>query len=144
MQILWSDNRTNFTGAEKELSACSKALNQTTIAIKMSQKGIKRHLNPQSSSRHDDLWERMVRNVKRTFYAVLGNHPLTDEVLQTISCLVEMTLNSRPLTSASNDSPEMNAITPNRFFLEFRSSMVPSLVESEDFDHRKRYVRAQS
>ena len=38
----------------------------------------------------------------------------------------------------------MDAITPNHFLLGFRPSMLPSLVESEDFDHRKRYVRAQS
>ena len=81
---------------------------------------------------------------KRTFYAVLGNCRLTDEVLQTTFCLVEMTLNNRPLTSLSNDPSEMNAITPNHFLLGFRPSMLPSLVESEDFDHRKRYVGAQS
>ena len=39
-QVLWSDNGTNLTGAENELSACFKALNQRKIASKMSQKGI--------------------------------------------------------------------------------------------------------
>ena len=86
-QVLWSDNGTNFTGAEKELSACFKALNQRAIASKMSQKGIKWHFNPPSSPHHCGSWERMVRSVKRTFYAVLGNRRLTDEVLQTTFCL---------------------------------------------------------
>ena len=143
-QVLWSDNGTNFTGAEKELSACFKALNQRAIASKMSQKGIKWHFNPPSSPHHGGSWERMVRSVKRTFYAVLGNRRLTDEVLQTTFCLVEMTLNNRPLISVSNDPSEMDAITPNHFLLGFRPSMLPSLVECDDFDHRKRYVRAQS
>ena len=80
----------------------------------------------------------MVRSVKRIFYAVLGNLRLTDEVLQTTFWLVEMTLNNRPLTSVSNDP-----ITLNHFLLGFRPSMLPSIVECEDFDHRKRYVRAQ-
>ena len=137
-QVLWSDNGTNFTGAEKELSACFKALNQRTIASKMSQKGIKWNFNPPSSPHHGGSWERMVRSVKRTFYAVLCNRRLTDEVLQTKFCLVEMTLNNRPLTSVSNDPSEMDAITPSHFLLGFRPSMLPSLVESEDFDHRKR------
>ena len=143
-QVLWSDNGTNFTGAEKELSACFEALNQRTIANKMSQKGIKWLFNPPSSPHHGGSWERTVRSVKRTFYAVLGNRRLTDEVLQTTFCLVEMTINNRPLTSVSNDPSEMDAIAPNHFLLGFRPSMLPSLVESENFDHRKRYVRAQS
>ena len=136
-QILWSDNGTNFTGAEKEFSACFKALNQQTIASEMSQKNIKWLFNPTSSPHHGGSWERIVRSVKRTYYAVLGNRRLTDEVLQTTFCLVEMKLDNRPLTSVSNDPSEMDAITPNHSLLGFRPSMLPSLVESEDFDHRK-------
>ena len=118
-QVLWSDNGTNFTGAEKELSSCFKALNQRTIASKMSQKGPKWLFNPPSSPHHS--WERMVRSGKRIFYVVLGNRRLSDEVLQTTFCLVEKTLNNRPLTSVSNDPSEMDAITPKNFF-----SRVPS------------------
>ena len=110
----------------------------------MSQKGFKWLFNPPSSPHHGVSWERIVRSVKRTFYAVLGNRRLTDEVLQTTFCLVEMTLNIRTLTSVSNDSSEMDAVTPNHFLRGFRPSMLPSLVEREDFDHRKRYVRPQS
>ena len=55
-----------------------------------------------------------------------------------------MTFNNRQLTSVSNDPSEMAAITPNNFFLGFRPSMLPSLVENENFDRRKRYVRALS
>ena len=128
----------------KELSACIKALNQQTITSKMAQKGIKWQFKPPSSPHHSGSWERMIRSVKRTLYAVFGNRRLTDEVLQTTFSLVEMTLNNRPLTYVSNDPSEMDAITPNHFFFGFRLSMLPSLVESEDFDHRKWYLRAQS
>ena len=143
-QVLWAENETNFTGAEKELSACFKALNQRTIASKLSQKGIKWQFKPPSSPHHGASWKRMVRSVKRTFYAVIGNRRLTDKLLQTTFCPVKMTHNNRPLASVSNDPLEMNAITPNNFLLGFRPSMLRSLVENEDFDHRKRYVRAQS
>ena len=141
-QVLWAENETNFTGAEKELSACFRALNQRTIASKLSQKGIKWQFKPPLSPHHGASWKRMVR--KRTFYAVLGNRRLTDKLLQTTFCPVKMTHNNRPLASVSNDPLEMNAITPNNFLLGFLPSMLRSLVENEDFDHRKRYVRAQS
>ena len=58
-QVLWSDHGTIFNGAEKELSACFKALNQRTIASKMSQKGIKWLFNPPSSPHHGGSWELM-------------------------------------------------------------------------------------
>ena len=116
-QVLWSDNGTNFTGAEKELSDGFKALNQQAIASKMSQKGFKWLFNPSSSPHHGGLWERMAWSDKVTFYAVLGNRRLTDEVLQpTFFCLVEMTLNNRQLTSVSNDPSEMDAISLNHNF----------------------------
>ena len=119
-QVLWSDKGTKFPGAEKVLSACFKALNQQTIARKISQKGIKWLFNPPSSPHHGGSWERMVPRVKRTFYTVLGNRRLTEEWLQTTFCLVEMTLNNRPLTSVSNNPSEIDAITPNHFLLGFR------------------------
>ena len=117
LQVLRSDNGTNFTGAKKDLSACFKALNQQTIASKISQTGIKWQFNPPSSLHHGGSWERMVRSVKQSFYAVLGKRRLNDEVLQTRFCLVEMTLNNRSLTSVNNDLLEMEAITPNYFLL---------------------------
>ena len=58
-QFLWSDNGTNFAGAEKELSACFEALNQRTIASKMSQKGIKWFLTlhlPLILMMHGNAW----------------------------------------------------------------------------------------
>ena len=51
-QVLRSDNGTNFNGAEHNFSACFKALNQQTIASKMSQKGFKWHFNTPSSPHH--------------------------------------------------------------------------------------------
>ena len=77
-QVLWSDNGTKFTGAEKKFSVCFKASNQRMIASKMSKKSIKWHFNHPSSPHHVGSWERMLRSVKRTLYDVLGNHQLTD------------------------------------------------------------------
>ena len=142
-RVLWSDNGTNFIAIEKELSLCIKSRNQKFIASQMSERGILWHFNPPSAPHHGGSWERMVGSVKRTFYAILGNRRLTDEVLQTTFCLVESNLNNRPLTPVSSDPTEIDAITPNHFLLGNRSSTVPSLLSEEDFDHRKKYVRAQ-
>ena len=141
--VLWSDTGTNFIATEKELYLCIQSWNQKFLASQMSERGILWHFNPPSAPHSGGSGEGMVKSVKRTLYAVLGNRRHTDVVLQTTFYLVESTLNNRPLTPVSSDPTELAAITPNHFLLGHRSCTVPSLLSEEDFDHRKRYVRAQ-
>ena len=71
-------------------------------------------------------------------YAVLGNRSVAEDVLTTTMCLVEQTLNARPLTQVSSDATDLEAITPNHFLLGNKSLCLPYLSESEQFvDHRK-------
>ena len=49
--------------------------------------------------------------------AVLEGRSLTDDVLTTTMCLLEHTLNATPLTSASEDPDDLEALTPNHFLL---------------------------
>ena len=70
-----------------------------------------------------------------------SSHP--DEVLQTTFCLVEQSLNARPLTEVSSDPNEIEALTPNHFLIGQRSVSFPSIATDEHFDHRKRFLRAQ-
>ena len=50
--------------------------------------------------------------------AVLDGRSLTDDVLITTMCLLEQTLNARPLTSVSDDPDDLEALTPNHFYWE--------------------------
>ena len=142
--VLWSDNGTNFIGAEKELLMCILNWNQKVISSKLAHKGITWKFNPPAAPHHGGPWERMVRSVKRSFYATLGNRRLTDEVLNTTMCLVEQILNNRPITPVSSNHDDLEALTPNHFLLGNRSAPLPSLASYIDFDHRKRYARAQA
>ena len=84
-----------------------------------------------------------MRSFKHTFYAILGNRRLTDEIPTTVVCLVEQSLNARPLVPASADATDLDALTPNHFLLGTAGSSLPSHSNC-DFDHRKRYARAQA
>ena len=141
--IFWSDNGTNFVGAEKDIvsAVTTWKLNAPSLVV---QKGIKWKFNPPASPHHGGSWERLVRSCKQVFYAILGNQRLTDEVLNTTFALVEKSLNARPLTPVSSDPSELNASTPDHFLLGQRSSNLPSLATVDDFNHRKRYRRAQA
>ena len=75
--------------------------------------------------------------------AIVLNRRLTDEILSTTFCVVEQSLNERPLVAASSDATELKALTPNHFILGLRNSCLP-FHSPNALDHRKRYVHAQA
>ena len=111
--IIWSDNGTNFVGAEKELRENIEKWNFINIAVELAHKGIKWRFNPTSAPHQSGIWERLVRCFKRILYTILGTRRLTDEVLNTTFCLVEQALNLCPLTPVSADPSNLGALTPN-------------------------------
>ena len=141
--IIWSDNGTNLVGAEKEILLCIKNWN-AEAPLSIVHKNIKWKYNPPSASHQGGALERMVRSCKRVFYAILESRKLTDEILNTTMCLVEGSLNARPLTPVSDDPDSLEDLTPNHFLLGQHSLKFPSLRSSENYSHSKRYARAQS
>ena len=60
-------------------------------------------------------------------------------------CLVEQTLNARPLTPVSSDATDLEAITPNNFLLGNKNLCLPYLSGAEQFvDHRKLFRQTQA
>ena len=121
---------------------CGKC-NTLNIATELAHKGIKWRFNPPIAPHQGGIWERLVRSFRRVLYTILGTRRLTDEMLNTIFCLVEHALNARPLTPLSADPSDLGAITPNHFLLGNQATGIPSIVGVDEFDHRKRYARAQ-
>ena len=141
--VLWSDNGTNFIAREKELLQNVSAWNQQILSEALVKKRIHWKFIPPSAPHHGGVWERIVRSFKHVFYAILGNRRLTDEILTTTFCLVEQSLNARPLVTISSDATDLDALTPNHFLLGTASSTLPSHQRAV-VDHRKRYARAQA
>ena len=141
--INWSSNGTNFIGAEKELRERNEKWNVVNVAAELAHKGVKWRFNLPSAPHQGGIWERLVLSFERVLCTILGTRRLTDEVLHTTFCLVEIALNSRPLTPVSADPCNLNATTPNHFLLGEQSTGIPSVVGNNEFDNRKRYARAQ-
>ena len=66
--MLWSDNGTNFIGAEKELHECVEKWNTLNIAAELAHNGIKWRFGPTSAPHQGGIWERLVRSFKRTVH----------------------------------------------------------------------------
>ncbi|XP_026739836.1 uncharacterized protein LOC113502195 [Trichoplusia ni] len=104
-RTLFSDNGTNFVGANKELEAAAL------------EKGIKWKFIPPGSPNMGGAWERLVRTVKTALAVVLNERSPPEEVLHTLMTEVEHIVNSRPLTPVSMDPNDAESLTPNHFLL---------------------------
>ena len=141
--FIWSVNGTNFVVAEKELRENIEKWNIINIAVELTHKGIKWRFNPPSAPHQGGIWEKLVRSFKRILYTILGTRRLMD-VLNTTFWIVEQALNARPLTPLNADPSDLGAITPNNFLLGNQATAIPSIFGVDEFNHRKRYARAQS
>ena len=95
-----SDNDANFVGAEREFAEYVAAWNKEGNAKHLIQRRIRWKFNPPAAPHFGGVWERLVRSCKKAMYAVLRNRSVTQDVLSTTICIVEQTLNARPLTQS--------------------------------------------
>lgn len=142
--IMRSDNGTNFVGAEKELREAIESLNQSQIEKAMQKKGIKWIFNSPSASHQGGVWERQIRTVRRILNALVKEQTLTDDSLQTLLCEVESIINDRPITSPSDDSRDLEPLTPNHLLLmKVQPNMPPGTFNKDDQYARRRWRQVQ-
>ena len=139
-----NDNGTNFVGADREFEVCVAAWNKERIEEHLVQQGIRWELTrlPRLTlEEYGKDWS----EVAKAIYAVLGNRPITEVVLSTTMCLVEQTLNARPLIPVSSDVNDLESITPNHFLLGNKNVCLPYLPCAEKFvSHRKLFRQTQA
>ncbi|CAG7832143.1 unnamed protein product [Allacma fusca] len=123
MQI-FSDNGTNFHGANNELKKALSELDPNAIEAKMISKGISWNFIPISSPYMGGVWDRLVRSVKTAFGATLKT-PQKPEVVATLMTEVECIINSRPLTHVRFYHNDDEALTPNHFLIGSSSGYQP-------------------
>ena len=140
-----SDNGTNFVGAANELKTFMNEWDKAKIESDLAQKRIAWRFNPPGAPHFGGIWERLVQSCEKFMIAILDNRSLTDEVLSTTMCLVEQTLNARPLTTVSDDPEDLTALTPNHFLLGRESASAPFMPSSERYhDLKKSFKTAQA
>ncbi|XP_041932487.1 uncharacterized protein LOC121695553 [Alosa sapidissima] len=144
VSTLRSDNGTNFVGASRKLKECLTTLNHGKIQRAFLQDGIEWRFNTPSAFHQGGVWERLIRSVKSVLTSVLKQQTLDDEGLQTIFCEVEAILNDRPITKASDDSNDLETLTPNHILLlKSKPIMPPGLFNRNDLYVRKRWKQIQ-
>ncbi|KAL0892704.1 hypothetical protein ABMA27_014422 [Loxostege sticticalis] len=117
---LYSDNGTNFVGANKELQKMiGKAESELSEELSklMTLERTRWHYIVPHGPNFGGLWEAGVRCVKSHLKRVVGDSTLTYEELSTVLAQIEACLNSRPLTLLSDHPDDPLPLTPGHFLV---------------------------
>ena len=112
-----SDRGTNLVGACTELAREMKRLDKNKVIGTARRMEVEWSFNPPMASHHGEVWERMIRTIRKVLMTVIPTASMTDDVLQTTFCEVENIVNGRPLTKCSADVCDESPLTPNHFIL---------------------------
>uniref|UniRef100_A0A182PWL5 Integrase zinc-binding domain-containing protein n=1 Tax=Anopheles epiroticus TaxID=199890 RepID=A0A182PWL5_9DIPT len=78
--------------------------------------------NPPAAPHMGGVWERLVRSLKAAMTALDDGRRLTDEILLTVIVEAEDVVNSRPLTTVTQEDGVEVTLTPNLFLRGYSSS----------------------
>ncbi|XP_071639995.1 uncharacterized protein [Temnothorax longispinosus] len=118
---VFSDNGTNFVGANRELEELrdifTKEEHQHKITEVAASDQIKWHFIPPRAPHFGGLWEATVKAFKRHFYKVAADTKLTFEEASTLLIQIEAILNSRPLITVSSDPNNLSYVSAGHFLI---------------------------
>ncbi|UYV82191.1 hypothetical protein LAZ67_21001303 [Cordylochernes scorpioides] len=128
---IFSDNGTNFRGANNILREQFDILKSSTIQKLISNERINWHFIPPSAPNFGGIWEAGIKSFKFHLLRCLKSQILTYEELSTLTTQIEACLNSRPICPLSLDSDDFNPLTPGHFLI---GRPLTALPESNDDD----------
>ncbi|XP_063725748.1 uncharacterized protein LOC134853668 [Symsagittifera roscoffensis] len=112
-----SDNGTNFTAYEKKLN---RHFDANITGQLYANHQIVWATNATYAPHFGGVWERLIRSVEDSFYAIIGSQILRDELFNTVLSEVEHFVNARPITTVSSSPDDVEALTQTIFFSEER------------------------
>ncbi|XP_050302413.1 uncharacterized protein LOC126740435 [Anthonomus grandis grandis] len=124
---IYSDNGTNFVGANAELRDLGNFIknNGEQMSESCAEEGIEWRFIPVNSPHFGGLWEAGVKASKYHLKRVIGRNVLTFEEMYTVFVQIEGILNSRPISPLSTDPNDLSPLTPAHFLMAKAMTWTP-------------------
>ena len=112
VRYLYSDNGTNFEGADRVMREAMKEWQDAGTAEYVRLNVSWERFSRPAAHHEGGPWERMIRSTRKILYSLLGSNPSSFEDFQTIVIGAEGILNRRPLTKATDDINDPRPLSP--------------------------------
>ncbi|XP_017465261.1 PREDICTED: uncharacterized protein LOC108358442 [Rhagoletis zephyria] len=117
-QHIYSDNGTNFVGAERELRiAYERCISDDKLSSYFTDTHTTWHFNPPSAPHMGGYWEVGIKRVKYHLKRALNSTLLAYEEFSTVLTEVEACVNSRPICWISTNINDLEVLTPGHFLV---------------------------
>ncbi|XP_017476590.1 PREDICTED: uncharacterized protein LOC108366645 [Rhagoletis zephyria] len=117
-QHVYSDNGTNFVGAERELrTAFERCIGDDKLTSYFADAQTTWHFNPPSAPHMGGYWEAGIKRIKYHLKRALDSTLLNYEEIATILTEVEACVNSRPICWIPSDVNDFEVLTPGHFII---------------------------
>ena len=114
---VFSDNGTNFRGAETEIKVALSQWNSDRISTCLRRRGVQWYFKPPLASHAGGVWERMIRSIRKILRFLLGDQLVGDQTLLTFIAEVEKILLDHPLVPLSSDPRYPESLSPSKLLL---------------------------
>ncbi len=142
-RLIFSDNGTNFVGADKLKEKLWTVLRADKGRLESALPLLSWKFNPPYASHYGGAFERLIGAAKRSLYHVLPDTlTLTLEQFVTALSIVEEILNSRPLAYVGGEGEEMG-LTPSHFLMGGGSSHLYRIPGGEGVALARRWIQVQ-
>lgn len=136
--IIYSDNGTNFRGADK--------LFKTLDWKKIQEEGpdqISWKFNPASAAWWGGWWERLIRTVKDLLRKTVGKGSLAHKEFEDVLGIITQVMNERPLTYVTENPEDLEPLTPELFLHPLGQTSFPEseLLEADKLRHRYDFMK---
>ena len=146
---IFSDNGSNFKGAQHELKELEKMLQEASVSTSLHsyllEERTRWHFIPERAPHFGGLWESAVRATKLHLKKVMGEQLLNYEEMATVASQVEACLNSRPLGQLYCHSPDAVApLTPAHFLIGRSMTAYPEVAITRKLTLTRRWMLCQA
>ncbi|XP_055841189.1 uncharacterized protein LOC129908595 [Episyrphus balteatus] len=134
-KTLFSDNGTNFVGANKAISSDFKAFLESAtdeLCERYKDRNLEWKFIPPGAPHMGGIWEAGVKSFKLHFRKIAGTNKFTFEEFSTLLAKVEACLNSRPISPITENPADILPLTPGHFLRggPLLSPLEPAMDES--------------